>query len=66
MSHTHSKTGRGFKNSSTSKVSLRVCVMSVYLTLATGLGFQNVEHDDEDDGNGHDEDGRHGDDESGR
>lgn len=34
------------------------------LTLTTGLGLQDVKHDDEDDGDGHDENGGHGDDES--
>lgn len=30
------------------------------------FGFEYIEHDDEDDGDGHDEDGWHGNDESGR
>lgn len=34
------------------------------LTLAVGLGLEDVKHDDENDGDGHDEDGWHGDDES--
>lgn len=42
-----------------------MCVsLCASLTLATWFGLQDVKHNNEDNGNGHDEDGRHGDDES--
>lgn len=40
-------------------------IACVCLTMATWFGLENIKHDDEDDGDGHDEDGWHSDNESG-
>lgn len=42
---------------------LRACLF-IRLTLAIRFGLQDVKHDDENNGDGHDENGRHGDNES--
>lgn len=49
----------------TFEMKLRVHVsVGMSLTLATRFGLQDVKHNDEDNGDGHDEDGRHGNNES--